>query len=60
MFNEGEKAKIISKPMSEFDFEHEFRCEECDKNFENEVAYENHNKLKCCMCDACGRCNCLN
>ena len=53
MLNRGKKAKINRKPIIEFDFEHEYeyRCDECDKTFANEVAFENHNKLKCCMCD---------
>ena len=60
VFDRGEKANIFTKLLSEFDFDQQYKCKKFDKNFGNEVTYENHYKLKCSICDACGRWNCLN
>ena len=52
------KAKSYSKPINEFEFENNYKCDECDKHFENEVDYENHIRRKCFICDSCRSCNC--
>ena len=38
--------------------EYEFKCDECDTKFKNELSFEKHYTKKYCMCDSCMPCNC--
>ena len=55
---DAEKAKSYIKPIYELEFEHEYKCDECEKQFETEVGFENHIMRKCFLCDSCIPCNC--
>ena len=36
-----------SKLINQFEFEHEYQCDDCDKHFGNGVGYENYIMRKC-------------